>query len=243
MAWDGWESILERPVFADLGREVRFRSGPRAADGARGRAVGPRRGAGARPSLPGEGNTAAQEAAACQCPCSPSKQATSQREQTWALDLWMSLSAAVRPRVSGSRILSPPDTSLPCEYASESSPSKKLLCPKHGFASVVVVGTSASTKSLLCNSGHNSDYQLWNFVGRFRARVKFLDSRCGPAENDSMVRHGWTEGPAKHKEAPLTLCDSVFLFNFSGNFHFTSLDEQSRSARLYNFCEADLARD
>ena len=139
--------------------------------------------------------------------------------------------------------LSPPDTSLPCEYASESSPSKKLLCPKHGFASVVVVGTSASTKSLLCNSGHNSDYQLWNFVGRFRARVKFLDSRCGPAENDSMVRHGWTEGPAKHKEAPLTLCDSVFLFNFSGNFHFTSLDEQSRSARLYNFCEADLARD
>ena len=56
-----------------------------------------------REHVPGEGNTAAQEPAACQCPCtSPSKQATSQREQTWALDLWMSLSAAVRPRVSGS---------------------------------------------------------------------------------------------------------------------------------------------
>ena len=49
MAWDGWESILERPVFADLGREVRFRSGPRAAGAARGRAVDPRRAAGARP--------------------------------------------------------------------------------------------------------------------------------------------------------------------------------------------------
>ena len=56
-----------------------------------------------REHVPGEGNTAAQEPAACQCPCtSPSKQATSQREQTRALDLWMALSAAVRPRVSGS---------------------------------------------------------------------------------------------------------------------------------------------
>jgi hypothetical protein len=49
LAWDGWESILGRPVFADLGREVRFRSGPRAADATRGRAVDPRRAAGARP--------------------------------------------------------------------------------------------------------------------------------------------------------------------------------------------------
>ena len=40
---------MERPVFADLGREVRFRSGPRAAGAARGRAVDPRRAAGARP--------------------------------------------------------------------------------------------------------------------------------------------------------------------------------------------------
>ncbi len=134
---------------------------------------------------------------------------------------------------SGSRILSPPDTSPPSEYASDSSQSRKLLCAKHGFASVVVVGTSGSTKSLVFSWGHNSDYQLWNFVGRSRATVKILDSRCGLAENGSMVRRRWTEGPAKHKEAPLTPCDSVFFgFSFSGNFHFTSLDQQSRTAPL-----------
>ena len=40
MAWDGWESILERPVFADVGREVRFRSFPRTGSGVAGPTVG-----------------------------------------------------------------------------------------------------------------------------------------------------------------------------------------------------------
>ena len=45
-------------------------------------------------------------------------------------------------------------------FTSESCQSKKLLSLKHTFLSLVVAGMSISTKSLMLNSGHNSDPKL-----------------------------------------------------------------------------------
>ena len=54
----------------------------------------------------------------------------------------------------------PPDSLVQIEYATVFVQTKKLLCPKHGFLAVSVVGRSESTKSLYLNSGHNSGHQL-----------------------------------------------------------------------------------
>ena len=106
MVWDGGESILERPGFADVGREVRFRSGPRAADEARTRAMAPRGGgaAGERLRAAKHRHTGASSLPvhleADQCNSDPASPAL---RRSAASHWWIWPSAAVGPRVSWSQ--------------------------------------------------------------------------------------------------------------------------------------------
>ena len=199
---------MERPVFADVGRQVRFRSGPRAADGARGLAVDPQGAAGARcrggkhrgagasclpvllhlrlqaghepesgrePEGAALGSRSVDVAQACRSPArlresagghessvraaaaGPERSADAQgsrgadagparalhgrrAEHTTADAAGWLRGPQVRIIRSASRILCPPDSSLPCEHAFDSTKTEKVLCPKHAFPSVVVVG-------------------------------------------------------------------------------------------------------
>ena len=75
----------------------------------------------------------------------------------------------------------PSDSTFANEYGAESVKSKKLLCPKHAFLSLVVKGRFVSTKSFGLNSGKNLDPQLWNFAVGNRASLKIFDLRSRPA--------------------------------------------------------------
>ena len=80
----------------------------------------------------------------------------------------------------------PSDSTFATEYGVESVKTKKLLCPKHAFLSLVVKGRFVSTKSFGFNSGRNLDHQLRNFVGRGSREFTALN-KTHMLEHESIV--------------------------------------------------------